>query len=121
MRKQYAKDQPTGFKNHVENIAIIGAGGRIGSYIAKEMIAQGKHKVTALTRPDSTSKLPEGLHAVKKIDYESKESLVEALKEQDVLIITMGVMANPQHMQNLFYAAAGSGVRYGESLTITRT
>ncbi|KAK4940396.1 hypothetical protein LTR10_019502 [Elasticomyces elasticus] len=109
MAQQYAKDQPHGFKNHVENIAVVGAGGRIGEYIAKELVKGGKHKVTAITRPDSTSKLPEGLHIVK-VDYNNPSTLVDALRGQDALIITMAVTAPPDTETKIVQAAAEAGV-----------
>jgi hypothetical protein len=109
MAQQYAKDQPQGFKNHVENIAIVGAGGRIGEYIAKELVQRGKHKVTAITRADSTSKLPEGLPVVK-VDYNDPSTLVDALRGQDALIITMAVTAPPDTEDKLVRAAAEARV-----------
>lgn len=99
-------------KFYLENIAIVGAGGNIGSFIAKALIATGKHKVTALTRPDSNSTLPEGLHAVKKVVYDEKSSLVDALKGQDFLIVTMGVTADQQQSIKLFDAAKEAGVQW---------
>ncbi|KAL4925210.1 uncharacterized protein BDV17DRAFT_294603 [Aspergillus undulatus] len=57
MAPRYARDQPEGFTNRIENVAI-GAGGSIG-----------KHIITALTRPGNTSKIPEGVHSVARIDY----------------------------------------------------
>ncbi|KIW93795.1 uncharacterized protein Z519_05110 [Cladophialophora bantiana CBS 173.52] len=91
-QQEHAKGQPAGFKNRVENIAIVGVGGRIGKRMTKALLKTGRHKVTALTRPESTTKPAEGL-VVKKVDYNDHAALVEVLKGQDVLIITMAVMA----------------------------
>lgn len=112
MSRQYASQQPEGFKNHVENIAIVGAGGNVGSFIAKALITQGGFKVTAITRADSKSKLPDGLHAVKQVIYDDKATITEALKGQDVLIVTMGVQAPRQQTFNLVDAAVEAGVSY---------
>ena len=106
----YAKQQPSGFKNHIQNVAIVGAGGRSGGFIVQALVKGGKHKVTAITRPDSTNKMPAGIHEVKHADYNSKPSLVEALKGQDILIVTMSVMAPPESQTKLIDAAVEAGV-----------
>jgi len=47
---------------------------------------------------------------VKKVDYNDPSSLVDALKGQDALIITMGVTAPPDQQAKLVEAAAAAGV-----------
>ncbi|KAL2697983.1 hypothetical protein AAEP93_010693 [Penicillium crustosum] len=42
---KYAKEQPVSFKNAFEKLAIIGAGGIIGSLIAAALLETGKHTV----------------------------------------------------------------------------
>ncbi|KAK5126019.1 hypothetical protein LTR85_011374 [Meristemomyces frigidus] len=96
----------------VQNIAIVGAGGNVGSQIVGALLKQGKHKVTAITRLDSTSSMPAGLQDVKKADYNDHDSLVKALSGQDFLIITMGVMAAKDTQQKLVDAAKDAGVQY---------
>lgn len=95
--------------NYLENVAIVGAGGQVGSPIVQALLAEGKLKVTALTRADSTSTIPEGVTS-KTIDYNNKSSIVEALKGQDALIITMNVMAPREQSATLIEAAAEAGV-----------
>ncbi len=73
------------------------------------MIKTGRHKVTAITRADSTSKVPAGVE-VKKVNYDSFDSLVEALQGQEVLIITMAVTAPPEQQTKLIEAAAAANV-----------
>lgn len=107
----FSSQQPSSSKNHVENIAIVGIGGRSGSFMAEALAKTGKHRVTAITRPDSTNKMPQGLHDIKKTDY-SHESLVAALKGQDVLIITMAVTAPQDTQKKLIDAAVEAGVQY---------
>lgn len=63
---KYAKDQQPGFTNRIERVAIVGAGGSVGKYIAQELLKTGKHTVTALTRTTSMTKLPEGLSRLPK-------------------------------------------------------
>lgn len=84
----------------------------MGSLIVEALVAGGKHTVTAITRLDSTSKLPDGLHAVKKADYDDHASLVSAMQGQDVLIITMNVMAPRDSQKKLIDAAVEAGVSW---------
>ena len=73
------------------------------------MLKIGKHKITALTRADSTSKLPPGVE-VKKVNYDDPSSLIEALKGQEALIITMAATAPPEQQTKLIEAAAAANV-----------
>lgn len=73
------------------------------------MIKTGRHKVTAITRADSTSKVPAGVE-VKKVRYDDYDSLVEALQGQEVLIITMAVTAPFEQQTKLIEAAAVANV-----------
>ncbi|QKX53183.1 uncharacterized protein TRUGW13939_00259 [Talaromyces rugulosus] len=109
MGQQYASDQPSGYNNHVEKIALVGAGGRIRKHITQALLNTGKHTIIAITRQDSDNTLPGGVTVIK-VDYNNQESLVEALKGQHVLIITMNVMAPPDTQTRLIYAAATAGV-----------
>jgi hypothetical protein len=69
--------------------------------------------VTAITRPNSTSKLPEGVKVIH-VDYSGDDdtALVEALQGQQVLLITMAVTAPRGTINKLVYAAAKAGVPY---------
>ena len=73
------------------------------------MLKTGKHTITALTRFDSDSKLPEGV-IVKKIDYSKPDTLVEALRGQDALIITLSGGAPKGTEVALINAAGEAGV-----------
>ena len=89
------------------------------------MLKTGKHTVTAITRHDSKSALPNGVE-VKKVDYESQSSLTEALRGQDALIITMSVFAASDQQSKLFRAAVDAKVpwvlpnEWGADTTNTR-
>lgn len=87
------------------------AGGNVGKFIAEALLKTGDHAVTALTRFHSKSQLPEGV-ITKHIDYEKPETLVEALKGQDALVITLSGMAPPQTESKLINAAGEAGVRW---------
>ncbi|KAF7555975.1 hypothetical protein G7046_g6418 [Stylonectria norvegica] len=109
MAPKYAKEQPSGFTNKIERVAIVGAGGTIGKFIAEALVDGGKHTVTAITRKDSASKLPAGVKSAN-VDYNDEETLVAALKGQQFLIITMAVAAPPDTSLKLVAAAAKAGV-----------
>jgi hypothetical protein len=80
-------------------------------YIAKSLIEGGKHSVTALTRADSTNKISEGV-IVKIVDYNKPGTIVDALKGQEVLIITLNVFSPPETEMVLVDAAAKAGVAW---------
>ncbi|KAF5253547.1 hypothetical protein FANTH_1618 [Fusarium anthophilum] len=108
---RYAKDQPAGFTNSIERVAVVGAGGTIGSHIANALLQTGKHTVTALTRQGSTTNLPDGI-IVAPIDYSDESTLIAALKNQQFLIITLAPNAPKDTHSKLVQAAAKAGVPY---------
>ncbi|EAA31809.1 NAD(P)-binding protein [Neurospora crassa] len=114
MTAKYTKDQPAGFTNRIERITIVGAGGTIGYPIAEELLATGKHTITAITRPGSTNSLPVGLKTIA-VPYDSNDgeaALVDALRGQQVLIICLWSQAPPDTHHRLVVAAAKAGVPY---------
>lgn len=90
-------------------IELLQAGGHCGKYIAEALLKTGKHTVTAITRADSKSTLPEGVE-VKKVDYGDPSSLREAVQGQDALVITLGAMVPPDQQSKLIQAAADANV-----------
>lgn len=109
MAQKYAKDQPQGFANKIERVAIIGAGGSVGQFLAQALVGTGKHIVTAISRAGSTSKIPYGVK-VASVDYDDEDSLVAALKGQQFLAITMSVTAPHDTQEKVIKAAAKAGV-----------
>ncbi|KAL4791576.1 hypothetical protein BDV19DRAFT_401130 [Aspergillus venezuelensis] len=109
--QKYAKDQPAGFTNRIERVAIVGAGGSIGKPIAQELLKTGRHTVTALTRSSSANPLPEGIKSIE-VDYGDESSLINALRGQHFLIITLAVTTPPDTEGKLIRAAAAAGVPY---------
>jgi hypothetical protein len=79
--------------------------------MAEALVKTGKHTVSALTRGESKTPLPDGVH-VKKIDYNDQSSLVDALKGQDALVITLAPMAPKDTQEKLIRAAAEAKVQY---------
>lgn len=75
------------------------------------LLKTGKHTVSALTRAGSKSKVPEGV-IIKEVDYNKPETLVEALKGQDALVITLGGFAPKETQSQLVNAAAEANVQW---------
>jgi hypothetical protein len=67
--------------------------------------------VTAITRANSTTKLPAGVKSAV-VDYDDEQSLVTALEGQQFLIITISLTASPDTQSKLIRAAAKAGVAY---------
>ncbi|KXS16159.1 NAD(P)-binding protein [Gonapodya prolifera JEL478] len=97
--------------NHVSKVAMVGNGGNSGIYIAQALMATKNFTVSALTRPNSTNSLPEGVIA-KPVDYNVFSTLVEALRGQDVLVISLNAMAPPDTQEKLVRAAGEAGVKW---------
>ncbi|KIV99706.1 uncharacterized protein PV09_08637 [Verruconis gallopava] len=95
--------------NHIKNVAIVGAGGQIGSHIVRALVAQGKHNITAITREGSENQIPDGV-ARRTVNYENHASLVSALEGNDFLIVTLAVTAPVETSALLFKAAAEAKV-----------
>lgn len=83
----------------------------MGGAIAKELLKNGKHIVTAVTRSHSSSSLPLGVNRVY-INYDNESSLVDGLKGQDFLVITLAVSAPKDTHSKLVHAAQKAGIRY---------
>ncbi|EPS25345.1 hypothetical protein PDE_00278 [Penicillium oxalicum 114-2] len=108
---EYAKNRPAGFKNAVEKVAIVGAGGTVGKHIVAALLQTGQHTITALTRQGSSNKLPEGIR-VAQVDYDDEATLVAALRGQQFLIITLSPTAPQGTHSKLVQAAAKAGIPY---------
>ncbi|USP73063.1 hypothetical protein yc1106_00337 [Curvularia clavata] len=92
----------------LKKIAIVGANGNVGSYILSALRAKGHFQITAISRIQSKATFPSDI-GVARVNYEQPETLVEALKGQDALIITMSFSAQNAQEQ-LIRAAAEAGV-----------
>ncbi|KAF2680815.1 NAD(P)-binding protein [Lentithecium fluviatile CBS 122367] len=97
--------------NRVKKVAVVGASGRLASRIVPELLKTGQHTITAISRHDSTATFPDGVQ-VARVDYEKEESLVEALKGHDFLIITLGARVPPTLHASICNAGAKAGIPY---------
>ncbi|OAL52445.1 NAD(P)-binding protein [Pyrenochaeta sp. DS3sAY3a] len=97
----------------IRKVALIGGSGNVGAKFLSHLLATGKHQVTVLTREDSTATFPFNVNlTVSKVDYTSETSIVDALRGNDFLIITMYARAPPTLHASIVHAAAKAGVRY---------
>jgi hypothetical protein len=91
------------------------AGGQMGKHITEALLSTDKHTITAITRPESANKLPSGVRVVR-VNYTSETeedtaALIDALRGQQVLLITMSHKALGT-TTTLIHAAAKAGVPY---------
>lgn len=91
----------------------------MGKHLTEHLLKTGKHTVTAITRPESSSKLPEGVQ-VARVDYTGSDddndddaALIDVLRGHQALIITLSIAAPRRTaMSKLLRAAAAAGVSY---------
>lgn len=79
--------------------------------MTENLLKTGKHTITAVTRVDSQNELPEGV-ICKKVDYSKPETLVEALRGQDALVITLSGHTPKEAEAQLINAADEAGVKW---------
>ncbi|KAL1593758.1 hypothetical protein SLS60_010490 [Paraconiothyrium brasiliense] len=91
--------------NHIRNIAIVGATGQLGKHLSAALLKNPTFNITALTRNTDNPSFPPGITAIA-VDYSQTSTLSSALKDQDVLIITLSVTAPPDTQSKLIHAAA---------------
>ncbi|KAI9896029.1 hypothetical protein N3K66_009098 [Trichothecium roseum] len=96
---------------YIQRVAIVGAAGQIGLHITGYLLKTGKHTVTALTRANSSNTLPENVNSFI-IDYDEEETIVDALRDQQFLIVTLTNRAVHDAQPKLINAAAKAGVSY---------
>ena len=77
--------------------------------MTEALLQTGKHTITAITRLDSQIKLPQCV-ICKKVDYSKPETLVEALRGQDALVITLSGHTPKESEMQLVNAAGEAGV-----------
>jgi hypothetical protein len=109
MTTTYASQQPSGYSNGIQNIAIVGASGTIGKHIVSALLAQKRFNITAITRTGSPSTFPNDVK-VARVDYNNPDTITAALKGHDALIITLSVTAARDTQEKLVRAAAEASV-----------
>lgn len=79
--------------------------------MTEALLKTGKHTITTLTRARSQSKLPDGVIS-KQVDYKNPETIVEALRGQDALVITLAGGVPKDTDLKLITAAGEAGVKW---------
>src|SRR5262245_34921485 len=85
-------------------IAVTGANGLVGSYVVRELVAQGR-SVKALKRAGSDTSLIRDLRNVQWVDANVLDpvSLEEALKDVEAVIHTAAIVSfNPSRKREIF-------------------
>ena len=75
--------------NTYKNVILLGATGTVGKHVLPALLADSAFDVTVLSRADSKATFPSNAKVIK-VDYSDKAALREALKNQDVVISTIG-------------------------------
>lgn len=73
----------------LKKIALVGANGHLGPYVLEQLLAEPSFTVTVLSRKSSKSTYSDRVQIVRVDDDMSTDSLIEALRGQDALVITM--------------------------------
>lgn len=81
----------------------------MGPAILNQLLNAG-FQVTVLTRKSSTHSFPSSVHAIP-VDYDSLDSLTNALEGQDAVVSTLGAAALEKQQVLLVEAAAKAGVK----------
>ena len=71
----------------------------------------GKHSITAIVRHSSEHQYSDNVNVVR-VDYDDHETLVSALRGQEILIITLAIVAPQDAERKLVQAAAEAKVPY---------
>jgi hypothetical protein len=77
--------------------------------VTEALLKTGKHSVTAITRIDSQNAFPEGVTA-RKVDYRKLETVIDALRGHDALVITLSAQVPVETEMQLIKAAGEAGV-----------
>ena len=79
--------------------------------MTEALLKAGNHIITAITRVESQNKFPASV-VPKKVDYNKPETLIEALRGQDVLVITLSGRTPKETDIQLINAAGEAGVAW---------
>ncbi|KAL0262864.1 hypothetical protein SLS55_001838 [Diplodia seriata] len=94
----------------VQKVALLGATGKLGSYILKALKSEG-FTVTAVQRNGSKNNAPPEADGSIKIDTSSKAELTSAFKGQDAVVNAIGDPLNVEDNKAMIDAAIAAGVK----------
>ena len=92
----------------IKTVALAGASGNLGPSVLDQLL-KANFTVTVLTRADSKSTFPPSVK-VARVDYDSSESLTQALQGQDALVSTLASLA-VSTQKKVIDAAVAAGVK----------
>lgn len=93
----------------IQNVVLVGAAGSVGEAVLSALVASKKFNIKILRRLGSTSAVPDGIPS-QDVDFESHDSLVDALKGQDAVVSTVGP-SGIASQKNIIDAAVAAGVQ----------
>ncbi|KAK4694010.1 hypothetical protein P7C71_g3492, partial [Lecanoromycetidae sp. Uapishka_2] len=96
----------------IENVAIVGPGGNVGTEVINALLREDRFQITALTRPESSYTPP--IEHIKTIatDFSDSSSLAHALHNQDALLCCVpGGATHFEPQKLLIDAAIEAGVK----------
>ncbi|KAL1610509.1 hypothetical protein SLS60_002178 [Paraconiothyrium brasiliense] len=97
--------------NRINKVAVVGATGHVGSHIVAELLKNGRIEITAISRKDSKTTFPSGVK-VARVDYSNEDSIVEAVRGHDFLVISLNTSAAPETHPTICKAAVKAGVHW---------
>jgi uncharacterized protein YbjT (DUF2867 family) len=95
---------------HIQNVLIIGAGGRLGSILLSAIDAEPKLTVSVLSRVSSKATFPSHIEVHTIADEYPEAELVTAFKGKDAVIAAVGFETIPRQ-KSFIDAAIKSGVK----------
>jgi uncharacterized protein YbjT (DUF2867 family) len=92
-------------------VAQLGAGGNIGAPILDALVSSNKFELTVVARKQSSVQVPSSVKLVK-VDYDNHAELVDALRGQEAIVITLGDLATlEKNSKAIIDAAIEAGVK----------
>ncbi|KAJ7583543.1 hypothetical protein C8J56DRAFT_212082 [Mycena floridula] len=98
----------------LKNIIQLGATGTVGRPVFEALVASTKFNITVGTRDASIGSFPVDVKVVQ-VDYLSHQSLVDAFKGQDAVVITLGTSSNIALMEKIEVSIIDAAVSAGVS------
>ncbi len=99
--------------SYIKNIAIVGAGGNLGSLVVNALLDAKRFNITIISRTGSESSFPtDPSITIKQGDYSSAGFLAEAFAGIEAAIFTLHWSAIPELEIKLIEAAAEAGVKW---------
>lgn len=92
-------------------VAQLGAGGNIGTPVLNALVSSNKFDLTVVARKQSNVQVPSSVKLVK-VDYDNHSELVDALRGQEAIVITLGDLSTlEKNSKAIIDAAIEAGVK----------